>query len=277
MKTTRKSIVLSAFFVMISSPLAQASSLFPTDLRQAQALGSRFLNPSQAYRFEVGIDPVLVEGPRVEIGGTIIGMTGAIRFDEKMYRRIEAADDDLLEIIQIVSSEERGACGFYREERLHLRVRLIDHSRAQVVGAQLVVGETSDRCHLSLDEISAQFRPDPREMCENILPIMSSSVGASWVFTRGSQGNELRGFEGNLQERSHPQSSLPVPASLIAETPEERIYFVPRLGSTEPRAGLLLSCEIQQGSVRRLAERTKLTCSDIPPALRLKATWLDCR
>lgn len=277
MKRTRKRIVFSAFFVLISSPLAQASHLFPTNLNQAQALGSRFLNASQGYRFEVDIDAVLVEGPRVEIGGTITGMTGAIRFDEKMYRRIEAADDDLLEIIQIVSSEERGACGFYREERLHLRVRLIDHSRAQVVGAQLVVGETSDRCHLSLDEISAQFRPDPREMCENILPIMSSSVGATWVFTRGTNGNELRGFESNLQERSHPQSSLPVPASLIAETPDERVYFVPRLGSNEPREGLLLACELNTAWVRRLAERTRLTCSDIPPALRLKATGLDCR
>lgn len=267
MKSSQKITGLGFFVGLTLSSLAQASPLFPTNLNQAQALGSRFLNASQGYRFEVDIDPVLVEGPRVEIGGTITGMTGSVRFDEKMFRRIEAADDDLLELTQVVSSEEQ----------LSLLIRLINNSQAQVVSAVLTVGETSDRCHLSLDKISATFRPDPREMCENLLPIMSSSIGATWVFTRGTNGNELRGFESNLQERSHPQSSLPVPASLIAETPDERVYFVPRLGSTEPREGLLLACELNTGWVRRLAERTRLTCSDIPVALRLKAAWLECR
>lgn len=248
MKTSIKKLVLASAFYLVAPSLAHATLFFPTQVEKAQALGSRFLNSSQGYRFKVDINPILVEGARVEIGGTITGMTGAIRFDEKLYRRIEAANDDLLVINQIVSSEERGACGFYREERLHLKVKLIDTSSAQVVEAELVVGQTSDRCHLSLDEISATFRPDPSETCEKL-----------------------------LQERSHPQSSLPVPASLVAETPDERIYFVPRLGSNEPREGLLLSCEFQEGSIRRLAERTRLTCSDIPATLRLKATWLDCR
>ena len=258
---------------------ASAQTLRPTSPEQLRALDSQFLGQAREPSFQVKLEPVRRRESMFlpyEVRGTIVGPGKSVEFSHTFSRRAESADADLVEVIEVVASEEAGACGYYREERLHIQVRIIDPLQAVAVSATLHVGTTDDHCHIGLEERVASFKPDPRLLCESLMTAYQGG-GVVPVFTLGADGKELRGFDGNLRERSHPQSSIPVPASLIAEAGSQRVYFVPHLGSPLPREGKLLSCDTQTGDVLSLANRVELSCNHIPAPIRLRASWMDCR
>ena len=251
--------------LFIPSSYSHAQTLSPVDLQKARGLQSRFLDRSLGYGFRVVLEGFLVEGTQVEVSGRIEAARGSQRID---FKTRKAIDQNHIDFVQVVESESRGACSYAREEKLHLRLHVLNNQTAKVIGATLYVGETSDRCHESFNDISADFRPDPRALCEDLLPL---------AFTLDVNGQELRGFQGNLKERTHPQSSVLEPASLITESPSLRTYFIPSKGSALPRDGALYSCNLESGEIRILAGGADLQCKSIPAAVRLESVWMDCR
>jgi hypothetical protein len=264
---------------------SQASSLYPQTLQpvsheQARQLDSAFLGRASDLAIRVQLEPAIETGSpnqHSEIRGTLIGANRSLPFMQTFSQRTEGSDPELVEITQLIATEERGgACGHLREERLRLKARILENREVVAIEATLDVGTTEDRCHFDMDHQDAVFKADPRLLCEKLMTVYQGR-GTVPVFTLGRDGSELRGFAGNQAERSHPQSSIPVPASLIAEAGSQRIYFVPHLGSPLPREGKLLSCDVETGAVNTLANRVELSCNDIPAPMRLRATWMDCR
>lgn len=162
-----KKLLNTLFFVLgillfIPSSDSHAQTLSPVDLQKARGLQSRFLDRSLGYGFRVVLEGFLVEGTQVEVSGRIEGARGSQRID---FKTRKAIDQDHIEFVQVVESETRGACSYAREEKLHLRLHVLNNQTAKVIGATLYVGETWDHCHESFNETSADFRPDPRDLC----------------------------------------------------------------------------------------------------------------
>lgn len=246
----------------LSSLAAQAAPLASAQLEvlkgtRLDALDSKTL--SEKGTVAVSVDTLTRNG-------RVFTVTGTWAKQGFVAQTTSRADAQLLEVGLTLIQDDGGSCSASHFESARLRLTRSVDGQLRIVGARLDVTTNYDTCHGSDHTASAELYPSNDGACSDSL---TAYLGMSVYTTNPSTGKPLTGFS---EYAGHRYDGGAVGASLLMETPAAKFFYV----ETCDICAELFKCEKATGQVASLKAAHTVSCSDLPAADRVTASYINC-
>jgi hypothetical protein len=144
MRTSMKTR-LAVMLALACSPSAWAEVLVPQSAIDARELGSRILQP-ETGGLEVSLDPMVQQGLKMSISGSVYGASGSVPFRTVIKMR-EPFPTTLTFNVLLIEDSGSQDCDPIHYEKMELTVRP-SVTRPQVLGAVFTVEHADEPCRI---------------------------------------------------------------------------------------------------------------------------------